>query len=257
MESQIQTISSFIKTTVQLAGMSRVILAVSGGIDSAVSLSLAVKAMGPDAVYTLQLPYKDQDMSDAQAVIDHTQIPSQNQETIEITSVVESFSQRLTVTEDQQLRLGNIAARCRMICVYDRAAAHQALVCGTENKSEKYLGYFTRFGDEASDLEPLQHLYKTQVRELAAHLGIPTSIQDKAPSAGLWQGQTDQNELGFEYQEADRVLEQYVGQDLRSLDRQQVISTIVEKTSLDASTVTAVIDRVEQTAYKHHVPYTL
>ena len=107
---------------------------------------------------------------------------------------------------DDQLRLGNIMARVRMICLYDLAKQLDALVCGTENKSEKYLGYFTRFGDEASDIEPIMHLYKTEVYELAKHLGIPGAIVAKPPSADLWSEQTDERELGFSYKEADQVL---------------------------------------------------
>ena len=97
-------------------------------------------------------------------------------------------------------------ARVRMIAVFDLAKQLDALVCGTENKSEKYLGYFTRFGDEASDIEPIQHLYKTQVKVLARQLQLPPVFLQKAPSAGLWADQTDEKELGFSYEQADQVL---------------------------------------------------
>ena len=147
-----------------------------------------------------------------------------------------------------KVRLGNLMARSRMLLMYDLARQHNALVCGTENKSEHYLGYFTRFGDAASDLEPLTHLYKTQVRLLAQHLALPAVFWQKAPSAGLWAGQTDEAELGFTYQQADQVLFQLI-------DRKQPITAIAQLTGLDEQIVTAVHNQVEKSAFKLVVPY--
>ena len=132
--------------------------------------------------------------------------------------------------------------------VYDLARQHNALVCGTENKSEHYLGYFTRFGDAASDLEPLCNLYKTQVRSLAQHLELPAVFWQKAPSAGLWAGQTDEAELGFTYQQADMVLHQHV-------DLHQLPADIPTLTGIDPTVVIAVMNQVQTSAFKLVVPY--
>src|SRR6185437_16551779 len=114
--------------------------------------------------------------------------------------------QNIEPTDENKIRIGNIAARMRMIILFDLAKKHKALVCGTENKSENLLGYFTRFGDQASDIEPIEHLYKTQIIQLAKHLGLPEDVITQAPSAGLWKGQTDEGQFGFTYEEADIVL---------------------------------------------------
>lgn len=136
-------------------------------------------------------------------------------------------------------------ARARMVILYDLAKKHQALVCGTENKSEFRLGYFTRFGDEASDFEPIQHLYKTQVYQLAKYLNIPKNIILQVPTAGLWEGQTDEGEFGFSYKEADIVLYLY-------FDKGKAISQIITKGFPNAQKI---IDRAKANSFKHHLPY--
>ena len=155
--------------------------------------------------------------------------------------MVDAIAGELQVGDDQ-LRLGNIMARVRMIAVYDLAKKLDALVCGTENKSEKYLGYFTRFGDEASDIEPIQHLYKTQIRQLVEYLKMPQTFLEKPPSAGLWQDQTDEKELGFSYEEADKALAEIIDG---------------EQTGADAAIKTKVQARVKSQHFKHEVPYKL
>jgi len=138
-------------------------------------------------------------------------------------------------------------ARVRMIAVFDLAKKMAALVCGTENKSEHYLGYFTRYGDGASDVEPLVGLYKTQVRELARKLKIPEKFITQVPSAGLWTGQTDEKELGFTYEDADKVMTQLIDQSKKP----------DEVTGVDKKIVKQVIDQINRTRFKHVVPYTL
>ena len=200
----------FIKHEVEKAGFKKVIIGLSGGLDSSISLALAVKALGRNSVLAAILSYgkqNAQDVKDGFFMIDFLKIPSSNIFQTDIKPVVDSL---LPVKKDiSQIRKGNIIARVRMILLYDLAKKHKALVCGTENKSEHVLGYYTRFGDEASDLEPLRRLYKTQVRKLAKHLKIPEKIVNKPPSAGLWLGQTDEKELGFSYEEADSILHFY------------------------------------------------
>lgn len=163
-------------------------------------------------------------------------------------------------TKDELVRLGNIMARARMTVLYDLAKQDNALVCGTENKSEYLLGYFTRFGDEASDLEPIRHLYKTQVYHLAKYLRIPKGIINKKPTAGLWKGQTDEGELGFYYEEADWVLFQVFE---KSISWEEIESRIMNhelwselKTKDEKlKTFYKIKKRVEGNWFKKEVPY--
>jgi NAD+ synthase len=138
-------------------------------------------------------------------------------------------------------------ARSRMIILFDLAKKNHALVCGTENKSENLLGYFTRFGDAASDIEPISHLFKTQVRELAEFLELPQEIINQPPSAGLWGGQTDEKQFGFSYEEADQVLYLYFEKKY-SFDKIK---------SLGFKYVEKIIDLVNANSFKHQVPYVL
>ncbi|MEK7513668.1 MAG: NAD(+) synthase [Patescibacteria group bacterium] len=177
------------------------LVAVSGGIDSSVALTLTVKALRTENIYTLQLPYKNQSIKESDLIIDWVKIPQANRIKINIGEIVDSFK----VTD--KVRLGNIMARVRMIYGFDQAKKLKALVIGTENKSEKLLGYYTRFGDEAADIEPMIHLYKTGVIELARELKIPDAIINQHPSAGLWPEQTDEGDLGFTYKEADEFFQ--------------------------------------------------
>jgi len=148
---------------------------------------------------------------------------------------------------NDNVRLGNIMARVRMIILYDLAKKHNALVCGTENKSENLLGYFTRFGDQASDFEPIQHLYKTQVYQLAKFLGVPKNIVEKTPTAGLWHGQTDEEEFGFTYKEADQVLSYFYDKKLKLEEIKKMGFTNADK----------IINFSLRNSYKHSAPYTL
>ncbi|MDQ5951570.1 MAG: synthase [Patescibacteria group bacterium] len=232
---------NFLMSIMQKTGKKNLLVAVSGGIDSALSLSLAVRAAGANNVHALFLPYKDQSTADSAEIARWNNLPAQNIHEVNIGSMVDAAAEKLQAAGDE-LRLGNIMARMRMIAVYDLAKQLDALVCGTENKSEKYLGYFTRFGDEASDLEPIQHLYKTQVRQLVEHLNMPKVFLEKPPSAGLWQGQTDEQELGFSYEEADKVLAELIDG---------------ERLELDPAIKEKVIVRVRSQHFKHEVPYTL
>jgi NAD+ synthase len=281
-DQTLQLITGFIQQTFANTVKKKAVVAVSGGIDSAVSLTLACKALGPAQVYPLFLPFEKQSVQDSQIIASFNEIPVKNWQTYNIERLVSAAQSTIGFGEDSELaalRLGNIMARARMIIVYDVARQLDALVCGTENKSEKYLSYFTRFGDEASDLEPIQHLYKTQVRELARLLTVPEIFLVKAPSAGLWQAQEDEQELGFSYQDADQVLVEYIDGNLRSkvvadlVDPsrypyspaglktkpvwQETVTTIATQTGIAAATVEAVLWRVESTQFKHQVPYTM
>jgi len=248
-EATVKKLATFIATTFANHTKTQAVIAVSGGIDSAVSLMLVAQALGPQKVMALLLPYGEQEMTDAALAVQAAQIPASNVITINIKSSVDATAQLLQIPEIETVRLGNLKARTRMLCVFDTAKKVDALVCGTENKSEHYLGYFTRFGDAASDLEPISTLYKTQVRQLAAFLRVPQSIIEKAPSAGLWAGQTDEQEMGFTYSEADRVLEELI-------DQHKEPETIAF-TDIHHETVAKVIAQVQAMDFKLKVPYSL
>lgn len=252
--NQTETIArlvSFIQETFAKQQKNTAVIAVSGGIDSALSLTLLTQALGPERVFPLLLPYARQDMRDAETILDFCAIPLTNRKIINIASMVDAVSLSLQISPEDQLRKGNVMARMRMIAVFDYAKTKDALVAGTENKSEHYLGYFTRFGDEASDLEPISTLYKTQVRQLAQALQLPAVFLEKAPSAGLWDNQSDEAEFGFTYELADQVL-------TLCFDQHHSASAVLEQFSAEQQPVVQkVLDRIQAVAFKYQVPYTL
>ena len=198
----------FIKDVFRKEGDTNAVIGVSGGVDSATSLALVVRALGTDHVYPILLPYgqlNNQGTNDARLVIDWLKIPKKQVRVMDIQSMVDAAVMVVDPKMDNG-RKGNVIARMRMVVLYDLAKAVPALVVGTENKTEHLLGYYTKFGDEASDLESLRYLYKTQVYELAQYLGIPKKILTRPPTAGLWEGQTDEGEFGFMYKDIDEVL---------------------------------------------------
>ncbi len=247
--AQIDKLTAFLQQTFAHAKKTHAVIAISGGIDSALSLALLSLALPKENIWPILLPYANQDMVDANTLLDHLEIPLQNRKTLNIASMVEGACTALQITNEDLLRKGNIMARMRMIALFDYAKSKEALVVGTENKSEHHLGYFTRFGDEASDVEPLLTLYKTQVRQLASHLQLPEVFLQKAPSAGLWAEQSDEAELGFNYELADQVL-------VRLIDQQKAPATIMhEFAKTDHAQVQKVLARVEAVRFKLQVPY--
>lgn len=246
-------IVEFLKDEVYKAGFKKVIVSTSGGVDSSTVALLAVKALGPRNVLIARFPYQDLNKdNDAKLVISALEIPKENVFEIEISGMVKPFLLRFHLDKGgtlEKIRLGNIMARVRMILLYDLAKREKALVCGTENKSEDLLGYFTRFGDEASDLEPIRNLYKTQVIALAKYLGVPQRIIVKPPSAGLWKRQTDEEELGFSYKIADKIL--YLHFDKRHPWEE------IERIGFKKETVDKVRLQVEKNEFKHKVPKTV
>lgn len=194
----------FLRDEVGKAGFRNVVLGISGGVDSAVVSALCAEAFGKDHVLGVMMPHASSDPRsgvDARTMIEFLGIKS---EVVDITLVVEACV--ATDREMDKKRRGNIMARQRMTVLYDRSVTHESLVVGTSNKSELLLGYGTQFGDLASALNPIGDLYKTQVWQLAEELGIPPNIIEKKPSADLWAGQTDEDELGFSYKNVDRLL---------------------------------------------------
>lgn len=207
-EQEKQKIVSFLKETFKQQGVKKAVIGLSGGIDSTTSFFLMKEVLSLEDIIVAHLFYESPVFSHVAEVLDEHKMPKENIYVLSIKEPVDAVANimQLDGDEDEKVRKGNISARMRMIMLYDLAKKHKAMVVGTENKSENLLGYFTRFGDQASDIEPIEHLYKTQVYQLAKHLGIPDSIINQDPTAGLWQGQTDEGEFGFTYKEADEVL---------------------------------------------------
>jgi NAD+ synthase len=241
-------IRDFLRTTLAKAGYEKLVINLSGGVDSAVTTALALQAVGAPQLFVALQPYGAlgaQGVQSARLVITALQIPDEQVILLDIKPAVDAIAAQ-TVAPDR-IRLGNIMARVRMIYLFDLAKRLDALVCGTENRTEHYLGYYTRFGDSASDLEPIRGLYKTQVWALARALKLPQPIIEQAPTAGLWEGQTDEEELGYSYQAADEVL-QYHLDDHLSLE--EIVANGVPREIVDT-----VLTRVEQSAFKRYLPY--
>ena len=195
---------AFIQNEVHKIGVQRAVLGLSGGVDSALVAYLAAEALGAEAVTAFILPYRTsnpQSAADAEAVVRATGIGAQ---TIDITPQVDAYFARFP--DASPLRRGNKMARERMTILYDHSAAVGGLVLGTSNKTELLLGYGTLYGDMASALNPIGDMYKSQVWQLSEEMGVPRVIIDKKPSADLWAGQTDEQELGFTYREVDELL---------------------------------------------------
>jgi NAD+ synthase len=194
----------FLKREAGKFGFDKGVIGLSGGLDSTLSAYLAAKAYGPKNVLGILMPYKSSrpdSVTDAEEVVQKTGIRSVK---IDITQMADAYLE--SVSEAGQVRRGNVMARCRMMVLFDWSQKEMALVIGTSNKSELMLGYGTWFGDMASSLNPLGDLYKTQLRQLAAHLGVAQKILQKVPTADLWAGQSDEGELGITYAEADQIL---------------------------------------------------
>jgi NAD+ synthase len=237
-------LSGFIRDQIEKIGAKGVVLGLSGGIDSALSAYLSAEAIGAENVLAVRMPYATSSadsLSDAEAVIEDLGIQSL---TVSITDMADSLIQQFP--DMSNLRKGNIMARMRMTVLYDQSAANGYLVMGTSNKTEFLLGYSTLYGDSAAAMQPIADLYKCQVRQLSAAMGVPAPVIEKAPSADLWAGQTDEDELGFTYDAVDQVLYLLVD------GRYSVEDTIAE--GFDRAFVEKVWRRVQGNHYKRTMP---
>lgn len=237
-------LTGFIHKEITRSGFSRAVIGLSGGLDSALSCWLAAEALGPQNVLAVRMPYKtssQESLDDAGLVIDALGVQSL---TLPISEMADPLIERFP--EMNAMRKGNIMARLRMVVLYDQSAAFNGLVVGTGNKTEILLGYSTLYGDSACALNPLGDLYKTQVRQLSRELGIPEVILEKAPTADLWAGQTDEGELGYTYAEVDRLL--YLLVDERFTPAECVEAGFGE------AFVHSVVERVRRNQFKRILP---
>ncbi|MBN8620417.1 MAG: NAD+ synthase [Anaerolineae bacterium] len=237
-------LTSFIADQVAKTGMKRAVLGLSGGIDSALSAYLSAEALGAENVLAVRMPYKTSNpasLNDAGLVIESLGLPFLD---IPITDMADPLINRFP--DMSSIRKGNIMARLRMVTLYDQSVAWGGLVMGTSNKTEFLLGYSTIYGDSGVALHPIADLYKAQVRQLARDLGVPQPIIDKAPSADLWEGQTDEGELGFTYNDVDQVL-------FLLVDERYTIAEVAEE-GFDRAFVEKVWARVKSNHYKRTMP---
>lgn len=272
-KKETKKIVKFLKFIQRKTKKEKVVLGLSGGIDSTTVLYLLTKAYRKKNIYLVYMPYNlslipffDKKLKTIKQIVEKVKIPEKNLMIVPLNKIADKLIDQMKTLGKKgldkliceikecftcpntnylnKIRVGNMMARLRMIILFDIAKKINCLVCGTENKSEKLLGYFTRFGDAASDIEPISHLYKTQVYQLAKYLKVPKFVIEALPSAGLWEGQTDEKELGFNYQEADQVLYQYY-------DKKTPIKKIAFKNAKK------IIKRLKENYFKQEVPYKL
>lgn len=253
-KEEVKTILKFLKSVQNETKINKVVIGLSGGIDSTTVYYLLKKVYKPENIIGINLPNEliEPIASKVRGSISKFFISSGSpslltRQTSQVEKNLISSPHSKTYSALEKISFGNILARLRMIILFDLAKKHTALVCGTENKSERLLGYFTRFGDAASDIEPISHLYKTQVYQLAEYLKVPKNVIKATPTAGLWPGQTDEGEFGFTYREADQVMNLYLDQKI-SLKKINHFGLINAK---------KIIDRIKTNQFKQMTPYRL
>jgi NAD+ synthase len=237
-------IVDFIRREITRVGFSRGVIGLSGGIDSSLVAFLAVEALGAPNVLGMIMPYRSsnpESRADAEAVAKRLGIPTR---VVEITAMVDPYLAQFANSDAR--RRGNVMARARMIVLYDQSEEFHALVIGTSNKTEALLGYTTQFGDNAAAIQPIADLFKAQVRQLARDVSLPDQIIAKAPSADLWEGQTDEGELGFTYDQADAILYRLVD------ERRRVDDVIAD--GFDARVVRRIVELMARNQFKRVSP---
>ncbi len=241
----VETIATFLRAHALGPERTGVVVGLSGGIDSALTARLARDALGADHVIGVQLPdarFPPELREETEA---YARLLGIAHRRVEIEPIEARYREALSELADP-VALGNVKARIRMAVLYAIARGASKLVAGTGNKSEILLGYFTKYGDGGVDLLPIGDLYKTEVRELAAELSLPDQIRSRAPSAGLWEGQTDEAELGFPYEVIDRIL--------FGLEGLRTDAEIARRTGVPIDRVREVIERVERNRHKRRLP---
>lgn len=234
----------FLRESFKKVGFSKAVLGLSGGIDSALVAYLLRDALGKENVLAIMMPYKSSNpdsLNHAKLVIEDLGI---NSKTIEITDMIDAYFKN--EKEATSLRMGNKMARERMSILFDYSSKENALVVGTSNKTEIYLGYSTQFGDSACALNPIGDLYKTNIWDLSRYLKIPNELIEKKPSADLWEGQTDEQEMGLTYKEADQVL-------YRMLEENKKVEEVLTE-GFNKDLVDNIVRRMNRSEYKRRMP---
>lgn len=244
-DSAITTIQRFITGRLLASGMNGFVVGLSGGIDSAVAASLAVRALDKDKLLGVLMPYRsssESSVSDARELVASLGIESRR---IDISPMIDTYfgdSDRI-----DRVRAGNKMARERMSILFDIAQETGRLVLGTGNRTEICLGYTTWYGDSACSLNPIGELYKTEVREIARKIGVPEMIIAKPPSADLWAGQTDEGEIGVSYGTIDAILKKMVDEGVRSMRE-------LTDDGFDETDVSRVVSLLNRNAFKRRLP---
>jgi len=244
-EETIDVVTSFLAHHVDRAGAEGVVVGLSGGLDSSTTLALAVEALGPEAVDAVFLPGPTSPAEDEKLARQAGERAGVEVDAVPIGPGLQGLAGELGAEVDRGAR-GNLQARLRMCALYARANARDRLVLGTGNKSELLTGYFTKHGDGAADLLPIGDVYKTQARVVAEELDVPEAIRQRAPTAGLWEGQTDEAELGLAYADLDVVL--------AGIEAQRNDETIASAADVDVDEVARVRSMVEASAHKRAPP---
>ena len=234
----------FLRESFKKTGFSKAVLGLSGGIDSALVAYLLRDALGKENVLAIMMPYKSSNpdsLNHAKLVVEDLGI---NSKTIEITDMIDAYFKN--EKEATSLRMGNKMARERMSILFDYSSKENALVVGTSNKTEIYLGYSTQFGDSACALNPIGDLYKTNIWDLSRYLKIPNELIEKKPSADLWEGQTDEQEMGLTYKEADQIL-------YRMLEENKKVEEVLTE-GFNKDLVDNIVRRMNRSEYKRRMP---
>jgi NAD+ synthase len=241
----------FLREETHRIGMTRAVLGLSGGIDSALVIELAARALGSENVLAIAMPYRESHPDSLALAIDSAAHAKVELEIADISPMADGYLANNADLNDKsdpavRLRRGNVFSRLRMTTLYDRSAKLGGLVFGTSNKTELMLGYGTQHGDMASGINPIGDLYKSQVVALSRHLGVPSAIIDRPPSADLWAGQTDEDELGFTYDAIDALL-------FRMIDRRQSRASLLAD-GFAADFIDTISKRVRLNQYKRRPP---
>ncbi|MCQ2056310.1 MAG: NAD+ synthase [archaeon] len=245
-QKDVETLVKFIKFNVRRTRCDGVVVGLSGGLDSAVTAKLAVRALNPENVYGFFMPSLSTPTYDFEDVINFSNKLGITLRMVDIQPIIDSLEIALAPEKQTSLDEGNMISRCRMIVLYNQARKRNCLVMGTSNKSEIMTGYFTKYGDGACDIMPLANFYKTQVRGLAEIIDIPEKFILKTPTAGLWIGQTDEEELKVCYRDLDLIL--------YSLESNVSEEEIAESLGVPLCKVKEIRERVESSAHKRLPP---